>query len=87
MKIQAGQTVILAGASGGLGVFMARAFADFKTKLALAAHPGAGLDAVSEDAKRRGAQTSDLFSHRQHSSRRLGNGLRQKSEPMILSGR
>jgi short-subunit dehydrogenase len=62
MKIQAGQTVILTGASGGLGVFMARALADFKIKLALVAHPGAGLDAVSEDAKRRGAQTLVLSS-------------------------
>lgn len=62
MKIQAGQTVLLTGASGGLGVFMARAFADLGTNLALVAHPGAGLDAAAKDAERRGARALALVS-------------------------
>ena len=39
MRILAGQTVLRTGASGGLGTFMAQAFAGREVKLALVAHP------------------------------------------------
>jgi len=41
MQIKAGQTVLLTGASGGLGSVMARTLARRGVRLALVAHPGA----------------------------------------------
>jgi short-subunit dehydrogenase len=55
MKNVSGKTVLLTGASGGLGMFMARAFADAGAKLALVASPGAALDLVREECESRGA--------------------------------
>lgn len=46
MKILAGQTVLLTGASGGLGTYMAQAFALRKVKLALVGHPGVDLEGL-----------------------------------------
>jgi len=64
MKIKSGDTVILTGASGGLGTLMTYAFADLKVNLALVAHPGATLVELREAvAKRAGkviAISSDL---------------------------
>jgi len=51
MIIQPGQTVLLTGASGGLGAYMARAFAARGTKLALVAYPGADLEIVRRETK------------------------------------
>ena len=62
MRIVAGQTVLLTGANGGLGVFMARAFADLKTRLALVAYPGAGLDRLRAEVRERGGQALVLVS-------------------------
>lgn len=60
MKIQAGQTVLLTGASGGLGTYMARAFAQRGAKLALVAYPGADLGAVQKEVEKFGARSIAL---------------------------
>lgn len=56
MKIQNGQTVVLTGASGGLGVFMARALAELGVNLVLVAYPGAELEAVRRETERLGTR-------------------------------
>src|ERR1051325_2834634 len=62
MTIQPGQTVLLTGATGGLGLYMARAFAKLGTKLALVAYPGAGLESVRQEVERLGAPALTLAS-------------------------
>jgi short-subunit dehydrogenase len=61
MRIQSGQTVLLTGASGGLGGFMARAFAKMGVKLALTAYPGAALEDVRAESQKLGAQQAKVF--------------------------
>jgi short-subunit dehydrogenase len=56
MKIQNGQTVLLTGASGGLGVFMARAFVGLGPSLALVAYPGTGLGMLRQEVEQLGVQ-------------------------------
>src|SRR5580765_4275088 len=56
MRIQTGQTVLLTGASGGLGIYMARAFAKLGTNLSLAAYPGTGLDEVRAESEKLGVR-------------------------------
>jgi short-subunit dehydrogenase len=64
MRIVAGQTVLLTGASGGLGTYIAQAFAERKVKLALVAHPGIELEDLRKSVAGSGAEafalTSDL---------------------------
>jgi NAD(P)-dependent dehydrogenase (short-subunit alcohol dehydrogenase family) len=60
MIIQPGQTVLLTGATGGLGLYMARAFAKLGTKLALVAYPGAGLEAVRQEVEHLGSPALTL---------------------------
>jgi short-subunit dehydrogenase len=60
MKIGPGQTVLLTGASGGLGVFIGRAFAKLGARLALVAYPGVGLEALRQETERLGAQAIAL---------------------------
>jgi len=64
MRILAEQIVLLTGASGGLGTYMAQAFAARKVKLALVAHPGIDLEGLRKSVADGGAQavaiTSDL---------------------------
>ena len=64
MKIERGQTVLLTGASGGLGIFMARAFADCGVRQVLVAYPGTELAALGAQISQRGQEvvtyTSDL---------------------------
>jgi short-subunit dehydrogenase len=62
MKIQPGDTVLLTGAPGGLGAFMAHAFADFKVKLVLVAHPGAELQKLQKSVEDRGAEAVTIIS-------------------------
>lgn len=62
MRIAAGQVVLLTGASGGLGVFMARAFADRGANLALVAYPGAGLEDLRKEIQQRGVRALSLAS-------------------------
>jgi short-subunit dehydrogenase len=56
MRIQSGQTVLLTGASGGLGIFMARAFAKMGTSLALTGYPGEALDEVRAESEKLGVK-------------------------------
>jgi short-subunit dehydrogenase len=56
MKIQPGDTVLLTGASGGLGVFIAHAFVDLKVKQALVAHPGENLEELRKAIEGRGGE-------------------------------
>lgn len=51
-----GKTVLVTGASGGLGTYITRAFAARKAKLSLVAYPGTDLDSVRQEAERLGAR-------------------------------
>ncbi|MBU6410190.1 MAG: SDR family oxidoreductase [Verrucomicrobia bacterium] len=62
MKIKAGDTVLLTGASGGLGTGMARALAKLKVKLALAAHPGVNLEGLRQEIEKNGARAIAISS-------------------------
>lgn len=52
MKAISGKTVLLTGASGGLGNYIARALAQHGVKLALVAYPGVGLDVLRQETER-----------------------------------
>lgn len=56
MRIESGQTVLLTGASGGLGAYMARAFARRGVNLALTAYPGSSLEDVRAESEKIGAR-------------------------------
>ncbi len=64
MKIQKGDTVLLTGASGGLGRFIAHALVDFQVRQVLVAHPGTNLQELRKEIENRGGEaiviTSDL---------------------------
>src|SRR5215469_11827143 len=60
MRIQSGQTVLLTGASGGLGMFMARAFARTGVSVALTAFPGADLEKVQKESEQLGVKAMVL---------------------------
>jgi short-subunit dehydrogenase len=60
MRILAGQVVLLTGASGGLGTYMAQAFAERKVKLALVAHPGIELEDLRKSVAAGGAEAFAL---------------------------
>src|SRR5664280_2641358 len=62
MKIEPGQTVLLTGASGGLGVHMARAFFARGTTLASVVHPGAGLENLRNEVDKSGVRTLVMIS-------------------------
>jgi short-subunit dehydrogenase len=62
MKDLREKTVLLTGASGGVGVFIARAFARSKAKLALVAYPGIGLEALRQESEQWGGQSLVLVS-------------------------
>jgi short-subunit dehydrogenase len=56
MKLQPGDTVLLTGATGGLGAPMAMAFADLKLKQVLVAYPGMGLEDLQKSVEQRGGE-------------------------------
>lgn len=60
MKIRAGQTVVVTGASGGLGVPIVAALAARGVNLVLVAYPGAGLEETQRLAERQGCRTLSL---------------------------
>jgi len=64
MKIQAGDTVLLTGASGGLGRYLTHALVDYKVRQVLVAHPGTNLEELRKEVEGRGGEaiiiTSDL---------------------------
>jgi short-subunit dehydrogenase len=57
MKIQAERTVLLTGASGGLGTHITHAFAERRTRLVLVAHPGVELENLCREVEARGCRT------------------------------
>lgn len=71
MIISAGQTVLLTGASGGLGNYFADALAEYKVKLALVAYPGTGLEALSQRLKQRGVSSAFLAADLRDPAQRL----------------
>jgi short-subunit dehydrogenase len=56
MQVQPDLNVLLTGATGGLGTYMTRAFAEKGVGLALVAYPGTGLDSLSREVKARGGR-------------------------------
>jgi short-subunit dehydrogenase len=70
MKILAGQTVLLTGASGGLGNYIAHALANRGVKLGLVAFPGAGLDTLRQEVVDRGCHAIGLASDLRESAQR-----------------
>ncbi len=60
MIISAGQTVLVTGASGGLGTYITYALAEQDVKLALVAYPGAELEVLCQRVKRQGVQAAFL---------------------------
>lgn len=68
-KTFSGQTCLLTGASGGLGIYMAEALAGMGMNLALVAYPGAGLDDLRKQIERKGGRAisfpADLRVHEQ----------------------
>ena len=56
MKLKPDQTVILTGASGGLGKYIARALAAYKLKQALVAFPGNDLAPLKEELTKDGIE-------------------------------
>lgn len=64
MKIQKDDVVLLTGASGGLGRFIAHALVEYRVRQVLVAHPGISLEELEQALKQRGGEaiiiTSDL---------------------------
>lgn len=60
MTISAGQTVLVTGASGGLGTYFTYALAKHKVKLALVAYPGAELEMLCQRVRQQGVQAAFL---------------------------
>ena len=60
MKVERGRTVLLTGASGGLGTHITRAFAARGTNLVLVAYPGTDLDSVRREAEQAGVRAMTL---------------------------
>lgn len=54
MKIESGQTVLLTGASGGIGAYLTRAFAARGVNMALVAFPGNDLEELRSSVQRKG---------------------------------
>ena len=62
MKIQKGDTVLLTGASGGLGRFIAHALVDYGVQQVLVSHPGANLEELRKEIENRGGKVIVLVS-------------------------
>lgn len=62
VKIQPTDTVLITGASGGLGIHMVRAFAQRGTRLVLVANPGAELNHACAEAKKLGSEATAIIS-------------------------
>src|SRR5579862_5147129 len=62
MKVQPGQTILITGASGGLGTYISRAFAQRGLKLALVAFPGEELEELRQALQKNGANAFSLAS-------------------------
>jgi short-subunit dehydrogenase len=58
MQIKSGDVVLLTGASGGLGSFMALSFAERKVRQALVAHPGGNLEELQKAVTKGGGEAA-----------------------------
>ncbi len=70
MKILSGQTVMITGASGGLGIHITQAFAERGVKLGLVAFPGADLEGLGERARKLSGQVLVISSDLREPSQR-----------------
>ncbi|HEY9175249.1 MAG TPA: SDR family NAD(P)-dependent oxidoreductase [Verrucomicrobiae bacterium] len=70
MKIEPGQTVLLTGASGGLGTVMTRAFAECGFRQALVAFPGIELEDLASAVRDRGTEVLTFASDLQDPEQR-----------------
>jgi short-subunit dehydrogenase len=61
MKIKAGDVVIVTGATGGLGVHVARAFAQRHTRLVLSAYPNTDMGELRDEIKKWGGESVDMI--------------------------
>lgn len=61
MVITGEQTVLVTGASGGLGAFITRALAARGVKLALVAYPGVDLDALCQEVRKKGGKAISII--------------------------
>ena len=86
MKFQPGDTVLLTGASGGLGRFIARALVGHRVRQVLVAHPGINLEELRKEIKDRGGEavviTTDLRDAAQR--RQLVQETRRQMGPIDL---
>src|SRR5258706_11761164 len=72
MNVSSGQVVLLTGASGGLGSYMAQAFAELGTHMVLVAYPGVPLEGLKETLEKNGARAIALSADlRDPSQRRM----------------
>lgn len=60
MRIEAGQTVLLTGASGGLGTYLTHEFAARGVSMALVAFPGADLVGLRDEVRAKGGKAISL---------------------------
>jgi short-subunit dehydrogenase len=70
MRTDSPQTVLLTGASGGLGKYMARAFAKPGVNLALVANPGAELELVRREIAPTGVNAMTIIADLREASER-----------------
>ena len=62
--------MLLTGASGGLGTFMAHAFADYKVNQVLVAHPGENLEELQKEIEGRGGKAIAIACDLRHAAQR-----------------
>ena len=68
MKTLSGKTIILTGASGGLGRHIALALAEENVNLVLAAYPGEGLETLKQAVEQKKARAFALVANFRHTS-------------------
>ena len=86
MNIQKGDTVLLTGASGGLGRFIAHALVDFQVRQVLVAHPGTNLEELRKEIEIRGGKVSVVISDLRDAAQRrqLIQEVRKQMGPVDL---
>jgi len=86
MEIKPKDTVLLTGASGGLGTFMALAFAEHKVRQVLVAHPGACLEDLQKAVEKRGGEAIVIVCDLREEAQRkqLLRDIRQKFGPIDI---
>jgi short-subunit dehydrogenase len=62
MKIEKPDTVLITGASGGLGIHIVRAFARLGVRLALVAYPGNELVEIQAEVEKQGCESITIIS-------------------------